>query len=220
MSDYVPRKNSDFDNWQAIVISCVQENLITWDIPEQRLTDLQAKAESWHSKYVKTINRQDRTSAEVRAKDDARRVLEYDIRKFIAQYLAHNDKIRNSDRELMGLTIRSGKHTPVPVPISSPVLTINFSVRLQHTLTIVDNGSSFRRSKPKGVLGCQIWVKIDGEPPKEASELMYISVATRSTYVINYEGNKTGKVVYYWVRWINSRQQAGPWSALYSAVIG
>ncbi len=220
MSDYVPRKNSDFDNWQAIVLSYVQENLVTWNIPQPRLTELQAKAAIWHSKYVKTINRQNRTSADVRAKDDARIVLEYEIRKFIAQYLTFNDKIEVSDRELMGLTIRSGKRTPVPVPISSPILTIDISVRLQHTLTILDDGSPFRRAKPKGVLGCQIWVKIDGEPPKMASEMYYIAATTRSTHVINFDGDKTGKIVYYWVRWINKRQQAGPWSVLYSAIVG
>lgn len=220
MSDYVPRSDGDFDNWQNGLRSYVAENRETWEIPEVKVTELNAEAAIWKAKYEKTINRQNRTTAEVRAKDDERVVYVDMLRKFVAQYLTFNDKVLDSDREMMGLNIRSSSRTPAPVPSTSPLASIDISVRMQHTLTIVDSSLPQRRSKPNGVLGCEIWTKIDGDPPKDASELMYQSTATRSTHVVKFDGNKTGMKVYYWLRWINRRQQVGPWSAMYSAVIG
>jgi hypothetical protein len=220
MSDYVPRSDGNFNNWQKNLLAIAAENFTNWSIPIERITDLQNTGTNWEGKYNKTINRQDRTTADVRAKEDARLAYVEQLRKFVAQYLSFNDKVEDSDRERMGLTVRSGSHTPVAVPTSSPMVSIDFSVRLQHNFTIVDDSLPTRRSKPTGVLGCEIWAKIDGEAPKEASELSYQSTATKSSHLINFEGNKTGKVVYYWFRWINKRQQTGPWSAMYSAIIG
>lgn len=220
MSDYVPRSDGNFNNWQKNLLAIAAENFTNWSIPIERITDLQNTGTNWEGKYNKTINRQDRTTADVRAKEDARLAYVEQLRKFVAQYLSFNDKVEDSDRERMGLTVRSGSHTPVAVPTSSPMVSIDFSVRLQHNFTIVDDSLPTRRSKPTGVLGCEIWAKIDGEAPKEASELSYQSTATKSSHLINFEGNKTGKVVYYWLRWINKRQQTGPWSAMYSAIIG
>ncbi len=220
MSDYVPRSDGNFNNWQKNLLAIAAENFTNWSIPIERITDLQNTGTNWEGKYNKTINRQDRTTADVRAKEDARLAYVEQLRKFVAQYLSFNDKVEDSDRERMGLTVRSGSHTPVAVPTSSPMVSIDFSVRLQHNFTSVDDSLPTRRSKPTGVLGCEIWAKIDGEAPKEASELSYQSTATKSSHLINFEGNKTGKVVYYWFRWINKRQQTGPWSAMYSAIIG
>jgi len=220
MSDYVPRSDGDFNNWQRNLLTIAAENATTWEIPATRITDLKNTGKVWEGKYDKTINRQNRTSADVRAKEDARVTYVEQLRKFVAQYLTFNDKVEDSDRERMGLTIRSGSHTPVSVPTTSPMVSIDFSVRLQHNFTIVDDSLPTRRSKPAGVFGCEVWAKIDGEAPKDASELSYQSTATKSSHTINFEGNKSGKIVYYWFRWINRRQQPGPWSAMHSAIIG
>lgn len=220
MSDFIPRSDGNFNNWQKNLLVLVAENSTLWEIPTTRITELQTSGTNWESKYEKTINRQNRTSADVRAKEDARVAYVELLRKFVAQYLTFNDKVEDSDRERMGLTVRSGSRTPAAVPTTSPMVSIDFSVRLQHNFTIVDDSLPTRRSKPEGVFGCEVWAKIDGEAPKEASELSYLSTATKSGHTINFEGNKTGKIVYYWFRWINKRQQTGPWSAMYSAIIG
>jgi hypothetical protein len=220
MSDYIPRSDGDFNNWQSNLLALSTENATAWEIPLPRIAEVKESTTNWETKYAKTINRQNRTTADVRAKEDARAECTEQLRKFVAQYLSFNDKVEDSDRELLGLTIRSNSRTPVPVPCTSPMANIDISIRMQHNFTIVDSSLPQRRSKPEGVMGCEIWAKIDGEAPKDASELMHLATATRASHTVNFDGNKTGKVVYYWLRWINKRLQPGPWSAMYSAIIG
>jgi len=32
-------------------------------------------------------------------------------------------------------------------------------------------------------------------------------------------GTQAGKTVYYWLRWVNTRGEAGPWSSVASAMV-
>ena len=36
------------------------------------------------------------------------------------------------------------------------------------------------RAKPDGVQGCEVWVKVDGPPPADPSELKYLATDTRT----------------------------------------
>jgi len=62
-------------------------------------------------------------------------------------------------------------------------------------------------------------MKVDGEPPKEANELIYLATNTSSPYMVLFEGKDAGKVVYYWLRWVNTRGERGPWSNMLSAMV-
>lgn len=62
-------------------------------------------------------------------------------------------------------------------------------------------------------------MKVDGEAPKDVSELIYVATNTASPYVVKFDGNMVGKTVYYWLRWVNMRGEAGPWSVAVSATI-
>ena len=110
----------------------------------------------------------------------------------------------------MGLTVKSDTRTPVAVPSTRPTGTIDLSVRLQHTIHFADEVTPRSRAKPEGVHGCEIWMKVNGDSPKDASELAYLATDTRTPYVV-FDGADAGKVVYYWLRWTNSRSSTITW---------
>ena len=119
----------------------------------------------------------------------------------------------------MGLTVKTGTRTATPVPTTSPVGSIDFSVRLQHTIHFSDEASARSKAKPEGVHGCEIYMKVDGEAPKDISELTYVATDTATPYVVKFDGSKVGKMVYYWLRWVNTRGECGPWSITVSAMV-
>ncbi|HEY4785644.1 MAG TPA: hypothetical protein VIH57_06330 [Bacteroidales bacterium] len=217
--DYIPDTDTGFDQWQSGLIENAEPNLTAWGIPTEDFTGLKAKQAPWESAFAKSKNLQTRTRADVQAKDDARQNYEKSLRSFVSQWLANNAKVSNADRERLGLTVRSNTRTPSPEPVTRPVATIDFSIRLRHTINFADEATPRSRAKPNGMHGCEIWVKIDGEAPKDASELTYLATDTNSPYVANFGGKDAGKVAYYWLRWINTRNQPGPWSSTISAMI-
>jgi len=219
MPDYIPQNDAEFNLWQANLIEIVDSNVTIWGILTDDFTALVEKQGIWNVAFAKASNKQNRTSADVQAKDDARGTYTKGLRSFIAQWLASNSKVSNSDRERMGLTVKSGTHTPVQVPATVPVGTIDFSVLRQHIINYSDEATPRSKAKPAGVHGCEIWMKIDGLAPIDASELNYVATDTSSPYTVTFEGKYAGKMVYYWLRWVNTRGEHGPWGATVSAMV-
>ncbi len=219
MADYVPYADAEFDNWQEGLVKIVVPKVTDWGIPADGLATLQTLQGAWADAFSKASNKQNRTSADVQAKNDARQAYEKALRTFVSEWLAYNSKVADSDREQMGLTVRSDTRTPVAVPSTRPTATIDFSVRLQHTIHFADEATPRSKAKPAGVHGCEIWMKVDGEPPKDASELTYLATDTRTPYLATFDGAEAGKVIYYWLRWVNSRNQQGPWSSTLSSMV-
>jgi hypothetical protein len=46
-----------------------------------------------------------------------------------------------------------------------------------------------------------------------------LAIETRMPYRADFDPEDVGKVVYFALRWINTRGQAGPWSQIYNAVV-
>ena len=219
MSDYIPFGDLQFNLWQKNLMNIIREKLVQWEISSDKLSELETKESIWNIAFSKASNKQNRTAADVQAKKDARDDHETAIRGFVKEHLANNSKVTDSDRTRMGLTVKSGTRTLTPVPDTYPVGTVDFSVRLQHTINFNDESTPRSKAKPAGVHGCEIWVKVGGEAPKDASELTYLCTKTATPYVANYEGKIAGTTVHYWLRWVNTRGEQGPWSATISGMI-
>lgn len=218
-SDFVPRPDAEFNLFQANLVAIVQPKLAAWSIPPAQFNPLLPLKTTWETKFGIASNKDNRTRADVKAKDDARTAYEKPLRKFIASYLSKNPKIPDSDKEMMGLNVPDGHHTPVPVPASRPLGKVNTSNRLQHIIGFSDENTPTSKAKPKGVRGCQIWMKIGGVAPADASELRYIATDTRTPYTLDFAGADAGKMAYYWLRWENTKGQTGPWSEPVSATV-
>jgi hypothetical protein len=218
MADYIPGSDADFNIWQAAIIEAVVKNATLWGIPAADLTALQEKQSTWTTAFGKASSLKNRNSGDVQAKDDARKDYEKDLRKFVAQWLANNTKVSNGERERMGLTVRDNTRTPIGVPVSKPVGNIDFSVRLQHIVHF-SNDIPGSKAKPHGVHGCEIWIKKGGEAPKDPSELTFLATSTRTPYTVMFEGADVGKTIWYWLRWVNTKGERGPWGSPVSAMV-
>lgn len=219
MADYIPQNDAEFNLWQTNLVSITESNGEAWGIMEESLVTLQALQGNWEEAFAVAGNKQNRTRADVQAKDDARAAYEKYLRSFVAQWLSYNTRVSNSDRERMGLTVKSGARTPVPQPTTFPAGTIDFSVRLQHTIHYFDEANSRSKAKPAGMHGCEILMKLGGSAPVEAAELTYLTTDTRSPYIVTFDGADAGKTAYYWLRWVNTRSEHGPWSSAISAMV-
>ena len=220
MSDYIPSSDANFNIFQGNLIVIVQANATAWGILAADVTALVAAQLLWTTAFAKASNKLNRTSADVQAKDDARKVFEKALRNFIRQWIANNAKVPDSERERMGVTVKITTRTSVAVPTSSPVGVVDFSIRLQHSIHIADENTTQSKAKPDGVHGCEIWIKVDGAPPKDASELTYVATTTHTPHVKDFAGVEGGKTVHYWLRWVNTTGKQGPWSSTVTAIVG
>ncbi|HEX3007234.1 MAG TPA: hypothetical protein VHO90_06415 [Bacteroidales bacterium] len=217
-SDYIPHTELEFNIWQENVVRLVEANATLWAIATDPITDVKVYQTKWVSAFTKASRTQDRTTADVRAKNEARDAYEKRMRSFVGEYLTNNSKITNADRDRLGITVKSGIRIPVGIPPTAPEGRVDFSVRLQHTIHFKDEGAE-NKAKPAGVHGCEIWMRIGGADPASYEGFTYLATDTKSPYVISFEPADIGKMVYYRLRWVNKRGQPGPWSKIFSAIV-
>ena len=218
-SSYVPSGDAEFNLWQIALIGLVQANATAWGITPADVAALVIFQTAWNNAFAKASNKQNRTPADVQAKGDAREAYETALRKFVAQWLANNAKVPNSERQRMGLTVKTGSRTASPVPETCPVAVIDFSNRLRHTIVFADESTPASKAKPAGVHGCEVWLKLGGEAPQSHTECTYLTTDTASPYVATFEGEDMGKTAWYMLRWVNTRGERGPWSQTFRALV-
>ena len=219
MADYLPAGDAEFNSWQGNLVSFTESQLASWGIPASDFTKLKTAQEVWTEGYSQAKVKTNRNAGDVQAKNDARKLYQQLLRIFVKQWLAFNRRVSDRDRELMGVTVRKGTRTPRPKPATAPEGKIDFSKRLQHSVYFVDQATPTRRGKPVGIVGCEVWMKVDGVAPVEPSELKYIATSTRTPCVVTIEGKYAGKTAFYWLRWVNTCGVTGPWSSTVSATV-
>jgi len=219
MADYIPLSDAKYNTWQFNLIEILIVNATAWGIPEDVITSLKAAQARWAAAYEIASNKQNRTAADVITKNEAGEEFTSAIRDTVQQWLARNPKVSDADRVRMGITVRSNSHTPVPPPSTSPVGSVDFSRRLQHTISFYDEAAGHSNAKPDGVIGCEIYLKVDGEAPKSVEEMNFQGICTASPFVVKFDSTKAGKTAWYWLRWVNRKGESGPWSIVVSAMV-
>ncbi|MCI0358788.1 MAG: hypothetical protein L0211_09930, partial [Planctomycetaceae bacterium] len=109
--------------------------------------------------------------------------------------------------------------TPSGPPTTAPVGKVDTSQRLQHTVSFSDAATPTSKARPAGVRGCEIWMKIGTPPPATAADLTFVTLDTRTPHVVIFDGADANKTVTYWLRWVSTRGETGPWSAAVSATV-
>ncbi len=215
---YIPQAHDQFHTWQGNFYNYISEKQESFNINEadmQELTALKAeyKQAFKRASSLDTANRADRVERN-RCEAEYKRV----IRRIINENIRYNSAVSDYDRQYIGLNIPDTTPTAAHVPVTHPVLKIDFSQPSRHTLHIVDEEKSGKQ-KPDGVQQCEVWYRISEEKPEHYSELQYAGVVGKSTFLIEYDSSDEGKKVWYNARWLNTRGQHGPWGAYMSAVI-
>jgi hypothetical protein len=218
MSDFIPGPDSDFSVWTKNFLTYANANLAALGLVAADLTPITTADVAFNTALATNVSAQSQAQSARISKDGARRDLENFIRPLAAR-IQTTPTVSNAHRESLQITVRSTARTAVSAPETRPLATIDTRQRLQHTINFVDELTPTSRAKPAGVSGCEIWVKVDGPPPVDPSELKYLATDTRTPYLAHYDGAEGGKIAYYMLRWVSTRAEAGPWSQTVSATI-
>lgn len=129
----------------------------------------------------------------------------------------------DAERGSLGLTIPDRIPTAVPAPQTQPLLRIDASQRLRHSIHFADEQTPARRAKPRGAANIQIWkaVRPAGAPmPTDPEEFTFATLATRTPTTLTVDSTAAGMTAFYIARWTSPRAETGPWSAIAMATVG
>ena len=219
-ADYIPGADGAFDAWQSNFVTYATANAAALGLdPLVDIPPLTAAQTTWTTDYGANTAAQAAAQAARQAKGAARDSLVGVIRPLVGVLQASAD-VDDTERKALGITVPDTTPTPVGPPTTRPLVTVDTSQRLQHTIAFQDELTPTSKAKPEGVRGAQIWVKIGDPPPVDPNELTFLATDTRTPYVANFDGADGNKVAHYMLRWESTRGETGPWSETASATIG
>jgi len=218
--DFVPSADATFNQWQRVLIAYLVANAERLGLSAATIAALLALQTAWEAAFALAEDPATRTKPSVAAKKVARTALEKELRASVKEHITYNRSVSDADRGNMGLPVHDSKPTPAAVPTTRPEVEVKFDQQREHSLHVYDSVQS-SAGKPGGTMGFEIYrTVVAPDAPQPAVEQMQLVVlALHSPHKLAYTSAEQGKRVYYAVRWMNTRGQAGPWSELASAIV-
>lgn len=146
MADYIPSTDPEFDLWQKSLMDKIRELMPILGIDPNKAMGLDSKQSIWNTTFSKASNKQNRTRLQ---KYKPKKMRSTTTKEFVVSWLNFWQQQQSIRRpHLIGLAVKSGTRTPAPVPSTSPLGTVDFSVRLQHTLHLSDQATPQAKPNP------------------------------------------------------------------------
>lgn len=215
--DYIPRSDSEFNDWFNNFNLVISADPISYGETVGTGAAVDTAFQDWQNAYNAHKNAQIAAQAALTDKDAKREAAEVLIRAMVRR-IQSNAAVTDAMKNTIQITVADTTLTGAEAPTSHPVLSIDTSERLRHTISFKDNVST-ARGKPAGVFACEIWRKIGGAPPVDSGECTFLALDTASPYLAVYNGAEANQVVHYMARWVSTRNEPGPWGLTESATV-
>jgi hypothetical protein len=129
-------------------------------------------------------------------------------------------EVSNADLQAMGLPPRpSGDRTPAKIEDEAPDVETDTSVPGEVTMHFFKKGQKRGSAKPDGQHGVECKTYIGPDIPKKWKDLQESWFSTNLKLVLKFENDRRGQILWFAVRWENTRGQKGPWSVIFSVII-
>ncbi|HTX21495.1 MAG TPA: hypothetical protein VMD27_06540 [Candidatus Aquilonibacter sp.] len=214
--DSIPPADPDFHTWFGGFYNFVSTNAATLNVTPDQATTLTNVYNNWKTAYPAHKTAEAAAGAAVTVKNQARDAAESVLRPLIQQFQA-STTVTDDQRKNMKITVRATTRTRSSAPTTMPVASVDTSQRLRHIINYKD--SSGNRAKPAGVAYCEIWAKVGAPAPTDISQMTYLGNASKTPQLEEFTAAQAGQVATYWLRWVSTRGDKGPWSEPISATI-
>jgi hypothetical protein len=136
----------------------------------------------------------------------------------IAVQIQANPGISDMDKLTAGIVPRNFNRTKIFVPATSPLLGFLRAGVGTHLLGFADEMTPSSKRKPLGARQIQLFLGI-GATITSLGSLRFYAGYSRFPMQVNFDPADAGKLATYAGRWVGTRGDVGPWSALLTATI-
>jgi hypothetical protein len=239
-ANYIPRPDGDFDAWLRQYLTGA---VPWWDKHggDGELDALRDLALVWQGAYAAHIAAQAQAGGAAAAKNAARGGCEEEIRR-LTRIVQGAPDTTDAQRAAMGITVPSQGGTGFQPVTSRPIVQVDTSQRLMHSLRFSDEATPTRRARPGGVLGAEVWLRLvaggtgdwgsgtggagggGGASPVPSAQsqvpgFAFLALATRTPHTVEFRAADGGKTAVYMLRWLGARGGVGPWSEVAGATV-
>lgn len=113
---------------------------------------------------------------------------------------------------------------PAPSAVAPPNATVPAAKvaaneHLRHIIEWTDAASPDNKRKPRGAVGAEIWLKLDGLPPNDEKDCTFMALDAYTPYLAEHAETNAGKIAHYMLRWRMEDGSVSQWGESASSEI-
>jgi hypothetical protein len=217
-SDYIPGPDADCLTWLGNFSVVITASPTDYGLIAGDATEMTTRTATFSGALAAATNGSTRGPMTVAAKDIARANAVVFARSLAARIQAYPE-ITSDQLVALGLTVRKTGRTPVPDPVTAPLLSFISASALRHTLRYSDETTPDSRKKPFGSAGLMVswWILPSGTPA--SGPPTQFGIYSANPMVFNFQLADVGKVVTYSAQWMTATGAMGPISNVVTAAV-
>ena len=215
--NYLPNAYNALLNWLSNFMVYLNDNYPRFGIAVDKVVIVQIAIENFSMAHEKAehpnAGKADRLDRRMKAAD-AKKV----VRKFVNEYLRYNSAVMDDDRVNLGMTVAETRHSPSAKPDTWPLVEVR-AVGLRQLRLDWHDSATASKKKPHGVHGCEVRYEIGIDQPSSIDDLKRSDFSTRSHVSLLFDEADRGRVIYFCLRWENTRGAKGPWGDIVKTIV-
>ncbi len=152
MADWVKSNDADLQAQAVQFSTYLTANAVALGLVALDATTLAGFVTTFTTKLALVAAEATKTKVAVADKDTAKAVLVADLRS-LGRRIQANPVVTDTQKTALGLPIHDTGHSPVPVPVTRPVVSIIGVAQTDVAVRAVDETTPLSRSKPAGAVG-------------------------------------------------------------------
>jgi hypothetical protein len=202
---YIPTQQSKLVTWAENFNSLITANPSTYGLLPADAATINSYIAAFTAAYALSNKTSPgtRTPAAVTNTNHLQAAMLGIVRTY-SQQIRNNVGVTGDNKQALGLNVPSAARTPIPVPSTSPVLSIVGATPLTFTCTIKDpTAPAAQRKKAVGARAYVVFytlLAITAPPPVAASSNV-IAQGTKTPFPLSFPTGSSGMMAYLWAAW-------------------
>jgi hypothetical protein len=215
----------EFFGAQGVCVNAVVTNALTWGIPAPAVAALVAQRAVYEPLYLKLLDTNTRTRADIAAHRLGRKTYENKCRLFWNKWIEDNDEIPAEEKLKTGGRLKDIEPSPSPVITDTPYMALRTAGRGRIEIRAQTTEDATKPSMPSfaNLIECRFVVLEQGDiAPDNPENFTKKEVSSRSKFILHVGEQNAGKKFWGVFRWVNTARpkQEGPWTDPISITIG
>jgi len=216
---YIPPKDADLALWAQNFSDLITANPATYGLLPADAVAIAASNATWQAAFIVATNPATRTTVTIAAKNAAK-VAFIALARTYGSQIRINPGVTNADKLDLGLNLPNNSPSPIPPPVTWPILALPSAGPGLHEVRYADSSSPASRAKPPLVVQLQLFRGVAVAAIVDPALTSFLAGVTKNPYQSTFsDPADTGKVATYFGRWLNRNGQVGPWSAPVDMVV-
>ncbi len=223
---YIPPTDAGFDDWATNFASLITADPTLYGLDSVAAAAIQSARDTYHAAYLlggtdgtrHPVNPSTRTPVTVAAKDAAKLSSKSLFRTYASQ-IRINPGVTNDNKIALRLNLPNNSGTPVPAPVTWPLLSFLSSGPLTSQFSYKDSVAPTGKAKAGGAIQMLLFWGFAVAPIVDPNLLNLEAGHTKSPFQIEINVANAGLVMSLAGRWVTRRGLVGPFGPIISTTV-